>query len=511
MDIRVGIGKFKLGRKIGSGSFGDVYLGTSITNGEEVAIKLEATKAPHPQLAYETKIYKILTSGGPNAGVPYVRWFGVEGDYNVMVMDLLGPSIEDLFNFCSRKFSLKTVLMLADQMITRVEYLHSKNFIHRDIKPDNFLMGLGKKGNQVNIIDFGLAKKYRDARTHQHIPYRENKNLTGTARYASINTHLGIEQSRRDDIESLGYVLMYFNRSSLPWQGLRAANKKQKYEKISEKKLATKIEHLCKGFPEEFAMYLNYTRSLRFDDKPDYAYLRKLFRDLFIRENYVYDHVYDWTLLKLERERNPQAGLPDPNAMKDKGKEKERDVIGEQDVNSDRDKDIEPDLAHDSDEEGKNKMAELKSTARTKGVDNDAMLSSGNGGNSNQQTNMGVPTNMNMNQNANANNNSNMNMNGVTNSGNSNNTGAPYYHSPVSMSASIQNNFGSLLDNSASKKSLSTSNNNSSSNLNNPSTSNINALAASSANAKKEKEKTPSKTSKFTSFFKSSAKDNQDD
>jgi serine/threonine protein kinase len=167
-------------------------------------------------------------------------------------------------------------------------------------------MGLGKKANQVNIIDFGLAKKYRDPKTHQHIPYRENKNLTGTARYASINTHLGIEQSRRDDLESLGYVLMYFNRGSVPWQGLRAANKKQKYEKISEKKMSTPVEQLCKGFPQEFATYLNYVRALRFDDKPDYGYLRKLFRDLFIREGFQYDYVFDWTILKYQESIQPE-------------------------------------------------------------------------------------------------------------------------------------------------------------------------------------------------------------
>ncbi|KAG5606222.1 hypothetical protein H5410_027714 [Solanum commersonii] len=129
----------------------------------------ENVKTKHPQLLYESKLYRILQGG---TGIPNVRWYGVEGDYNVLVMDLLGPSLEDLFNFCSRKLSLKTVLMLADQMINRIEFVHSKSFLHRDIKPDNFLMGLGRRANQVYIIDFGLAKKYRDTSTHQHIPYR---------------------------------------------------------------------------------------------------------------------------------------------------------------------------------------------------------------------------------------------------------------------------------------------------------------------------------------------------
>ena len=132
------------------------------------------------------------------------------------------------------------------QMIGRVEHVHSRSFIHRDMKPENFVMGIGKYCNKLYIIDFGLAKRYRDTRTKVHIPYREDKNLTGTARYASVNAHLGIEQSRRDDLESLGYVIMYFMRGSLPWQGLKAATKKQKYERISQKKLDTSVEVLTK-------------------------------------------------------------------------------------------------------------------------------------------------------------------------------------------------------------------------------------------------------------------------
>jgi len=233
-----------------------------------------------------------------------LKYFGVEGDYNVMVIDLLGPSLEDLFNYCNRKFSLKTVLMLADQMIARVEYMHTRGFLHRDIKPDNFLMGLGCKASQVYVIDYGLAKKYRDLHTHRHIPYREDKNLTGTARYASVNTHLGVEQSRRDDLESLGYVLMYFLRGSLPWQGLKAGTKKQKYDKISEKKMLTSIEALCKSYPSEFITYFHYCRSLRFEDKPDYSYLKKIFRDLFIREGYQPDYVFDWTVSRQAADNN---------------------------------------------------------------------------------------------------------------------------------------------------------------------------------------------------------------
>ncbi|TFK59851.1 kinase-like protein [Pluteus cervinus] len=286
MSDNLAAGRYKLGKRIGSGSFGIIYLGTDVISGEEVAIKLEPVEAKHPQLKYESSVYRILAGG---FGVPLVRWFGTEWNCRAMVLDRLGCSLEGLFNSCGGRFSLKTTLLLADQLITRIEYIHSRNFIHRDVKPDNFLMGIGKRGNQVNAIDFGLAKRFRDPKTHRHIPYIENKNLTGTARYASINNHLGIEQARRDDLESLAYALMYFLRGALPWQGLKAATKKQKYDRILEKKMTTPTDLLCRGFPNEFGIFLNYTRALRFDGRPDCSYLRKLFRDLFVREGHRCD------------------------------------------------------------------------------------------------------------------------------------------------------------------------------------------------------------------------------
>lgn len=286
--------KYVIGNKIGSGSFGQIHIGKNIQTNEDIAIKFESVRSRHPQLLYESKIYQMLQGG---VGIPTIHWYGVEGDLNLMVLDLMGSSLEDLFNMCSRKLSLKTVLMLADQMISRIEFFHAKNFLHRDIKPDNFLIGLAKKANQVFVIDFGLAKKYRDSKTQQHIPYREGKNLTGTARYASLSTHLGIEQSRRDDLEGLGYVFLYFLRGSLPWQGLRAHNRKEKYDKIMQSKMETSNSTLCQGQSPEFTTYMNYCRNLRFEERPDYAYLKRMFKDLFFRENYQYDYIFDWTIL----------------------------------------------------------------------------------------------------------------------------------------------------------------------------------------------------------------------
>ena len=291
MDLRVG-GKYVLRKRLGAGSFGEIYAGEHLLSHEQVAIKLESKDARPAQLLNESRTYKILSGG---VGIPSIKWFGLEGDYNVMVMDLLGKSLEDLFVQRQRSFSLKTVLMIADQMISRIEFLHNKNLLHRDIKPDNFVFGAGENNaNLLYMIDFGLAKRYRDSKTRQHIPFREGKSLTGTARYTSINTHLGIEQSRRDDMEGIAYVLIYLLKGSLPWMGLKVENKKQKYEAIAEKKIAIPVEAVCQGLPSEFATFLTEVRRLDFPDRPDYAFYRQMFRDLFIREGFVYDYKYDW-------------------------------------------------------------------------------------------------------------------------------------------------------------------------------------------------------------------------
>ncbi|KAG6860623.1 hypothetical protein C0995_009272 [Termitomyces sp. Mi166 len=258
---------YRVGKKIGEGSFGVIF------EVSEIIHAMAALCSPHV------------------AGIPQIYHFGQEGLHNILVIDLLGPSLEDLFDMCGRKFSIKT--------ISRVQTIHEKNLIYRDIKPDNFLIGRpGTKGsNVIHVVDFGMAKQYRDPKTKQHIPYRERKSLSGTARYMSINTHLGREQSRRDDLEALGHVFMYFLRGSLPWQGLKAATNKQKYEKIGEKKQTTPIKELCEGFPEEFGIYLNYVRKLGFEETPDYDFLRELFAKVLKSSGEMEDGVFDWNLL----------------------------------------------------------------------------------------------------------------------------------------------------------------------------------------------------------------------
>mmetsp|Transcript_97120 Transcript_97120/g.279543 ORF Transcript_97120/g.279543 Transcript_97120/m.279543 type:complete len:409 (-) Transcript_97120:109-1335(-) len=313
-ELCLGGGRFRVGRKLGSGSFGEVFCGADAQTGEEVAIKVEPVNTRHACLAHEARLYKAMNG---TDGVPKVLWFGSEGDYRVMAIELLGPSLEDLFESNGRTFHLKTVLLLADQLIQRLQCVHAKGLIHRDIKPDNFLVGLGANAHKVFAIDFGLSKRYRDSRTQQHIPYREGKSLTGTARYVSINTHQGREQSRRDDLESVGYMLVYFLRGSLPWQGLKAETKQERYSLIQATKESTPIESLCAGLPAEFAAYLMYCRGLKFEERPDYAYLRRLFRDAYLREGFQYDFVFDWTP---RMQREPLRCPPPPRGLRGNGR-----------------------------------------------------------------------------------------------------------------------------------------------------------------------------------------------
>uniref|UniRef100_A0A7S2TMT9 Casein kinase I n=1 Tax=Lotharella oceanica TaxID=641309 RepID=A0A7S2TMT9_9EUKA len=304
--------KYKMKHKIGSGSFGDIYLGENVRTKEPVAIKLENKSTKYPQLMYEYKVYRALESG---TGIPNVHWCGTAGKCNVMVMDLLGESLESLYTKCGRKFSLKTILMLAIQLIDRIEHIHKCFFLHRDIKPDNFLMGRNSNKKILFAIDMGLSKRYMHPNTLEHIPYRDKKKFTGTPRYASICTHHGIEQSRRDDLESLGYMLMYFNLGKLPWQGLKARTKQEKYDKIGNRKESIPVETLCKGFPREFALYLNYCKELRFAQKPNYAYLRGLFSTLFKNCQFRDDWIFDWMVKENQLPAEPTppniALLPD--------------------------------------------------------------------------------------------------------------------------------------------------------------------------------------------------------
>ncbi|TDL24857.1 kinase-like protein [Rickenella mellea] len=314
---------YRVGKKIGEGSFGVIFEGTNLLNSQTVAIKFEPRKSDAPQLRDECRSYRIL-AGCP--GIPQIYHFGQEGLHNILVIDLLGPSLEDLFDMCGRKFSVKTVCMTARQMISRVQTIHEKNLIYRDIKPDNFLIGRPgtKAAKIIHVVDFGMAKQYRDPKTKQHIPYRERKSLSGTARYMSINTHLG-QQSRRDDLEALGHVFMYFLRGGLPWQGLKAATNKQKYEKIGEKKQTTPIKELCEGFPEEFGIYLNYVRKLGFEETPDYDFLRELFTKVLKNMGEVDDEEYDWN--KLNGGRGWEAQIlsnNSNNATPDRRREAER-------------------------------------------------------------------------------------------------------------------------------------------------------------------------------------------
>ena len=311
---------FVLLSEAGKGTFGQVYLSYNIRDNIEVAVKKEERKLNQKSspLKNESKIFCELLNisqkqnlTGTNLisqdeiqGVPKFYGVGECLDSNYLIMEFLGPNLTELFHYSGNgKFSIITVCLLAIQMLNRIEFLHKHNFVHRDIKPENFLIGTNEKSNIIYLIDFGLSKRYRNPKTHNHIPYRENRPLAGTARYVSINTHLGIEQSRRDDLESIGYILIYFLKGNLPWIGLKdSKNNQHKYEKIKEKKLQIPTEILCYSLPIEIIVYLNYCKNLKFEDRPNYDYIRGLFIKLLgnscttygiLRDNIKFDWCYE--------------------------------------------------------------------------------------------------------------------------------------------------------------------------------------------------------------------------
>eukprot|EP00039_Didymoeca_costata_P023076 m.5909 g.5909 ORF g.5909 m.5909 type:complete len:304 (-) comp3435_c0_seq1:137-1048(-) len=287
VDIRVGDGRYRLLYKINSGTFGTLYGGEDVLNKTPVAVKLEERAAvSHPQLEFEALVYRHLC---PKKGIPSIKWDGMMDDYYAMVLELKGPSLEDCFNHCNRRFSVPTVLKLAIQMISLIEYIHGKNILHRDLKPDNFLIGAEKDDpDQIYIIDFGLSKRFRD-NEGTHMPLHTDKTLTGTARYASVRSHKGIEQSRRDDLESIGYILIYFLRGSLPWQGISAPTKEEKYRMIGEIKETVDVEELTEGFPVCFREYLGQVKRLQFNEDPNYGLLGNIFQSALNE-----DARFDW-------------------------------------------------------------------------------------------------------------------------------------------------------------------------------------------------------------------------
>ena len=337
---------------IGQGAFGQIYISYNMRDNVAVSIKKEIKKPQKvPQLKTESKIYQSLLKINADdisgvktftqdevQGVPKFYGAGELSDSYYLIMDFLGPNLLQLFEYCGmHKFTISTVCLIALQMLNRIENLHKRNYIHRDIKPENFLIGMQEKANIIHLIDFGLSKRFKNPKTHQHIPYREDRTLTGTARYVSINTHLGIEQSRRDDLESIGYVLVYFLKGVLPWQGLKNGNR---YTRIMEKKLQIPTEILCYGLPEELIFYLNYCKSLRFEDRPDYDYLRGLFIKLLGTCNLIYGLTkemlkFDWCFEdpanSIWQIYNKKKHGMDSNLNSSFGKEKSEENEGEKD------------------------------------------------------------------------------------------------------------------------------------------------------------------------------------
>lgn len=282
--------KYKLIRLIGEGSFGKVYMGQHKRSGEFVAIKCEDKESKSKLLKNETKIYRELNGG---KGIANVRWYGVDDMKTYAVLDLLGYSLED-FKIKYKQLSLKTTLLVGIQLLYRMEYIHSKGYLHRDIKPENFMFGkTGKSEETLYVIDFGLSKPYLTS--GNHVEMRINRKMVGTPRYASLNVHRGCEPSRRDDLTSIGYMLIYLFKGNLPWQGQKGNTKHEKYRKIADIKNTIGFEQLCSKMPEELICYIEYCYDLEFNEAPNYEMLRRLLKRALKNNNLENDNKFEWT------------------------------------------------------------------------------------------------------------------------------------------------------------------------------------------------------------------------
>ena len=296
--------KYKLIKKLGEGSFGKVY--KAEYNSKYYAIKFEQREGGQDLLKNEATIMSYL-KGNPH--IPKVHSYGFSGNYNIFVLQLLAKSLEDVFNE-RQKFSLKTGAMLAFQMIEVLKYIHSKHIIHRDIKPDNFVLGSDEYNAYLYLVDFGLAKKYRSSKTLKQNPYMKKKKLTGTARYASIHAMEEMEQSRRDDLEAVSYVIMYFIRGNLPWQGLKLKSNEDRYQKILEKKKEISTEELCAEYPKVFYEFVKYSKGLKYSEEPKYDELKKNFVDWVVNQKKEkFDYIYDWTTKEDIKKRKEEFNI----------------------------------------------------------------------------------------------------------------------------------------------------------------------------------------------------------
>ena len=263
--------KYRIIKRIGKGSFGSVFLGKNIQQNDFVAIKLESKNQTDTILERETYILYSLKG----FGIPEVITYGQNIKYNILIQELLGKSIDKIFFEKNRKFSMKDCCMIGIQILDRLEYIHSKYIIHRDIKADNFLIGLKNKGI-IYIIDFGLAKQYKSRKTGKHVKFVINKKWSGTSRFASANTLRGVEPSRRDDLESFCYLLLYLMKGSLPWDHINEESEINEILIIYKMKQYMTPEMLFRDLPLQMAKFYKYCKSLEFEQKPNYKYLRSL-------------------------------------------------------------------------------------------------------------------------------------------------------------------------------------------------------------------------------------------